>query len=318
MRVRGGREAQHGEAVRGGGMDALGLVRHLRGRYKHEAVEAALDEGLLGGAEMAKMHGIESSAKKADVHGIEVGHANAGRKPGGDPAPASAASFARRLRRNSASLPFMHFNTFLFDLDGTLIDHFAAIYRCYCHTMEQLGLPKPTNAKVRAAVGGGLENAFSRLLPPEHQTDGLRIFNDYWEKIMLEDVVLMPGALELLQSLHARGAVLTVCSNKLGSSSRPVCEALGLTPLLSAVVGAKDTPWLKPDPRLTAYMLQLVGGEAGSSLLVGDSPFDVQAAHNGGLKAWCVTTGTHSAEQLLVAGADAVYPGLTELGRDLL
>jgi phosphoglycolate phosphatase len=212
----------------------------------------------------------------------------------------------------------MRFRSFLFDLDGTLIDHFTAIYRCYAHTMERLGLPKPTYAQVRSAVGGGLENAFSRLLPAEHQKDGLQIFNAYWEKIMLEDLKLMPGALELLQSLHDRGAGLAVCSNKLGTSSRPVCQALGLTPLLRAVVGAKDTPWLKPDPRFTAHMLQLVGGDADSCLMVGDSPFDVQAAHNGGLKAWCVTTGTHNADQLRAAGADAVYPGLPELGRDLM
>jgi phosphoglycolate phosphatase len=65
-------------------------------------------------------------------------------------------------------------------------------------------------------------------------------------------------------------------------------------------------------------MVQLLGASAESCLAVGDSPFDVQAAHNGGLKAWCVTTGTHSAPQLLAAGADAVYPGLAELGRDLV
>jgi len=211
----------------------------------------------------------------------------------------------------------MRFRTFFFDLDGTLIDHFAAIHRCYSHTMEQLGLTKPTPAQVRAAVGGGLENAFSRLVPPEHRAEGLRIFNEYWETIMLDDVKLMPGAFDLLQALHSRGAVLAVWSNKLGSSSRPVCQALGLTPFLRAVVGAKDTPWLKPDPRFTAHMVQLVGGEIDSCLLVGDSPFDVQAAHNGGFKAWCVTTGTHSAAQLQAAGADAVYPGLPELGRDL-
>jgi phosphoglycolate phosphatase len=211
----------------------------------------------------------------------------------------------------------MLFRTFLFDLDGTLIDHFAAIHRCYSHTMEQLGLPRPTYAQVRAAVGGGLENAFSKLLPAEHQAGGLRIFNAYWEKIMLEDLKALPGSLELLQSLHARGAVLAVCSNKLGTSSRPVCDALGFTPYLRAVVGAKDTPWLKPDPRFMAHMLELVGGQADSSLMVGDSPFDVLAGHNGGMKAWCVTTGTHDAAQLRAAGADAVYPGLPELGRDL-
>jgi phosphoglycolate phosphatase len=212
----------------------------------------------------------------------------------------------------------MRFREFLFDLDGTLIDQFAGIHRCYSYTMEQLGLPKPTLAQVRAAVGGGLENGFSQLVPPEHRVEGLRIYHDYWEKIMLDDVKLLPGALELLQSLHERGAVLAVLSNKLGSSSRPICQALGLTPYLRAVVGAKDTPWLKPDPGLTQHMVQLLGASAESCLAVGDSPFDVQAAHNGGLKAWCVTTGTHSAPQLLAAGADAVYPGLAELGRDLV
>jgi phosphoglycolate phosphatase len=48
-------------------------------------------------------------------------------------------------------------------------------------------------------------------------------------------------------------------------------------------------------------------------MLVGDSPFDVMAAHNGGFPCWCVTTGTHDAEQLRAAAADAVFPDLFEL-----
>ena len=48
-------------------------------------------------------------------------------------------------------------------------------------------------------------------------------------------------------------------------------------------------------------------------MLIGDSPFDVMAAHNGGFPCWCVTTGTHDAAQLRAAKADAVFGDLFAL-----
>ena len=50
----------------------------------------------------------------------------------------------------------MPYRTVLFDLDGTLLDHFAAIHRCHAYTMKRLGLPEPTLAQVHAAVGAGV------------------------------------------------------------------------------------------------------------------------------------------------------------------
>src|SRR6185369_6382689 len=139
-----------------------------------------------------------------------------------------------------------HFTTFLFDLDGTLIDHFAAIHRCHVHTMKQLGLPPPTLAQVRAAVGGGLETAIERLAGPRHVAAAIPIYRAYWETILLDDVTLLPGARELLTALRARGAKIGVFTNKLGSSSRLICEHLGIASLLDGNFGAKDTAWIKP------------------------------------------------------------------------
>jgi phosphoglycolate phosphatase len=207
----------------------------------------------------------------------------------------------------------MRFRAFLFDLDGTLIDHFTAIHRCYVHTLAQFGRPAPTLAQVRAAVGGGLENALAKFFPAPERPAALRIYRAYWDRTMLDDVTLMPGARELLDRLHARGAGLAVITNKLGSSSRLICDHLGISPLLRAVVGDQDTPWMKPRPEFTAHVLEKLGAAAADSLLVGDSPYDVQAAHNGGVAAWCVTTGTHTAPELRAAQAEAVYPGLGEL-----
>lgn len=206
---------------------------------------------------------------------------------------------------------------FLFDLDGTLIDHFAAIHRCYAHTLEKMGLPAPTPAQVRAAVGGGIENSLSKFLPRERMAEGMAIYREFWDRTMLERVDLMPGALELVRELHDRGAVQAVLTNKLGDSSRLICDKLGLTPYLVAVVGAKDTAWLKPEARLTAHVLALMGAKPEEAVLIGDSPFDVAAAHAGRIPAWCVITGTHSRAELQEHHADRVFADLWEVGRAL-
>ncbi len=211
----------------------------------------------------------------------------------------------------------MRFRTVLFDLDGTLVDHFAAIGRSHTHTMLSLGLPAPTAARVRAAVGGGLENALAQLVGPARVAEALPIYRAYWDATLLDDVVLLPGARELLATLRADGVRTAVLTNKLGASARQICDHLALTPLLDAVVGAQDTPWLKPDPALTRQVLAQLGAEAATTLFVGDSPYDVQTAHQAGLPCWCVTTGTHTAEQLGPAGADQIFSGLAAMALGL-
>ena len=209
------------------------------------------------------------------------------------------------------------FQTYLFDLDGTLIDHFAAIHRAHSHTLQQLGFPAPTSEEVRSAVGGGLERAIGRLAGPDRIDEALAIYRPYWSATMLDDVVLFPGARELLERLHASGATLAVLTNKHGPSSRLICQHLGIAPLLRGVYGAGDTPWLKPQSEFTHHALEELGAKAATTLLVGDSPWDVEAAKNSGFPSWCVTTGTHTADELSTAGADRVFPDLITLNREL-
>lgn len=202
------------------------------------------------------------------------------------------------------------YRTLLLDLDGTLVDAFTTIRRAYCHVLPQFGRPEPTVEQVRRAVGGGLENAMRHFLPEELIAEAVRRHLAYTDEILLDDVTLMPGALELVRAQHAAGVALAAFTNKRGDHSRRVCAHLGVTPFLRGVFGAKDTPWLKPQPEFAAHVLGQLGGSPESTLLIGDSPFDVQAAHHGGFACWCVTTGTHDASQLHAAGADGVHPDL--------
>jgi phosphoglycolate phosphatase len=211
----------------------------------------------------------------------------------------------------------MRLATVLFDLDGTLIDHFKAIHRCHAYTMKQLGLTEPTMAQVRAAVGGGVELAVERLVGPALKAAALAIYRPYWDATMLEDVELLAGARELLLLLRQHGIRTAVYTNKHGPSSRLTCAHLGLTELLDGNFGATDTPWLKPDLAFTRHVLIALGANLADTLLVGDSPFDVATSRNAGLGFIGVTTGTHTVVELQAAGADRVCADLFEVAREL-
>lgn len=205
----------------------------------------------------------------------------------------------------------------LFDLDGTLIDHFKAIHRCHTHAMTRLGLPAPTMTQVRAAVGGGLDEAIAKLAGWDLVPKIMPIYKEHWDATHLDDVVLLPGARELLTALRQAGAISTVLTNKRGYAAREVCDHLGLTPLLQGVHGVGDTPWLKPEPRWTRQVLAGLEVQAADSLYVGDSPFDIATARQAGLAFIGVTTGTHTAEELRQAGGERVCADLFAVAREL-
>jgi phosphoglycolate phosphatase len=88
-------------------------------------------------------------------------------------------------------------------------------------------------------------------------------------------------------------------------------------PLLAGVFGALDTPWLKPQPEFAQHALNTLHARAETTCLIGDSPYDIEAGKNAHFPCYCVTTGTHSAAELSVAGANGIFPSLTALGRNV-
>lgn len=220
------------------------------------------------------------------------------------------------------------FRTVFFDLDGTLLDHFEAIHRAHCHTRRHFGLSEPTMDEVHRAVGAGVDVAVKRIFAdrPDLVPQALPVYKAFWDENMLDGVHLLPGARELLEELNRAGVRCAVLTNKHGPSSRKVCDHLGVTPLLAGIFGAADTPWLKPQNEFTAHALNTLGdSEAASRVgkpggvpgvcLVGDSIYDAQTGVNAGFPCYCVTTGTHTAEELRNAGASGVYADLPEVAR---
>ncbi len=205
-------------------------------------------------------------------------------------------------------------NAVLLDLDGTLIDHFNVIYRCYVYAQKKIGLNPVDFDTVKRTIGGSVPVTLERLIGKEKLSEALIHFQEHFDEIFLEDIVIYPGVCWILHSLKERGYKTAVFTNKGGDSSRQLCAHMKIDCYLDAIVGHGDTPYRKPDREFTQYILTQLNTTPDDCCLIGDSPFDIAAATAVDMIGYAVTTGTHTREPLIDAGAEGVYPDLFALG----
>jgi phosphoglycolate phosphatase len=204
----------------------------------------------------------------------------------------------------------------LFDLDGTLIDHFSAIHRGVVHAQRQLGLAESDYDTVRSTVGGSVPITLAKLCGEEHVEAAIPHFRAHFAEIMYDDVAIIPGADWLLKELKTKGRKLGVFTNKYETHAEAILEHLGLASYLDVIVGTgHGHGYRKPDPRFTMEALERMDCASDETAMIGDSPYDFAAAQAGCVHCYLVATGSHSAAQLSEAtGSPHIYGDLRELG----
>jgi len=83
--------------------------------------------------------------------------------------------------------------TVLFDLDGTLVDNFEAIHRCYDDVMGMMGLPSVTLEEIRRAVGGSVNVTVVKLAGEANAPTATRLFREHFPSVMFHGLRAYPG-----------------------------------------------------------------------------------------------------------------------------
>ena len=192
----------------------------------------------------------------------------------------------------------------ILDFDGTLADTAGVIITTMQATIRELGLPERTDEQCAAMIGLRLTEIPAALYP-ECTIDGdlyAQTYRRLFHIFNTEDAVtLYPNVMETLEELKKRGIVLTIASSRSRSSLVEYVERLGLSSLISLVVGADDVCNGKPDPEAVIMTLGKFGFIQEEAIVVGDTEYDIRMGINAGTKTCAVTYGNGTRESLAEA-----------------
>ncbi len=204
-----------------------------------------------------------------------------------------------------------------FDLDGTLIDSTDAIVDSFQHAFATLGETVPERKRIVETISVPLEEQF-RLLSAKHPVQAAEVYRAHYNVEAPEKTVLLPGARASLTRLKEAGLKLGIATSKRRSSAEIILEHLDVLSLFDACVGPEDVNHPKPHPESLHLVMQLLDIRPNAMVFIGDSSYDVEAAHAAGIPCFCVTTGYSEASELLSYKPAGVFEGLEAVAEQIL
>jgi len=188
-----------------------------------------------------------------------------------------------------------------FDWDGTLMDSEARIVTCLQAAFVDLALPAPSHAAARDIIGLGLEESMLRLYPTADATLCANLIERYRQHFLVTNPTrsqLFAGVREALEQLAAHGYLLAVATGKSRVGLNLALAETDLNGFFHATRCADET-CSKPNPQMLFDIMDELGVRPAATLMVGDTEYDLQMAHNAGTAAVAVCCGVHSSERLL-------------------
>ncbi len=213
-------------------------------------------------------------------------------------------------------------SAFLFDLDGTLVDSVYQHVLAWRKALEKAGIELSVwRIHRRVGMSGGLfVNALlretGRRLGKQKAADVQR-----WQAAayarMATQVRPLPGARELLAYLSKAGIPWAIASSGKMESAGLGLKVFGVDPQKAVVVTRDQVRYAKPDPDLFLTAAEQLGAKIGTSIVVGDSVWDLLAARRASALGVALLSGGYDQSELERAGAYRVYEDPADLLRHL-
>lgn len=200
----------------------------------------------------------------------------------------------------------------VFDCDGTLVDSQASICLAMEHCFDAHSLVPPDRAAIRRIVGLSLVEAMARLVPEGeaalHEAMATAYKDAYFALRTagrIEDEPLYEGVAETIAALDAAGWMLGVATGKSDRGLLRVLEHHGLRHHFVTLQTADRHP-SKPHPSMVEAAMAEAGAGPETTVMIGDTSFDMAMARAAGAHALGVAWGYHPAAELTAAGAHHV------------
>jgi phosphoglycolate phosphatase len=210
------------------------------------------------------------------------------------------------------------YSTYIFDLDGTLLDTLTDLAASCNYALRTHGMPEHSIDDVRRFVGNGVRKLMERAIPEgEANPDFEATFATFREHYMhhsLDTTKPYPGIMETLSELKARGCRLAVVSNKMMAATVELCKHF-FPDTIEVAIGENEAEGIckKPAPDTVYAALRKLGVSKDDAVYVGDSDVDIQTAANSGLPCISVLWGFRDRDFLIQHGAKTFISAPSEL-----
>lgn len=207
------------------------------------------------------------------------------------------------------------FDLIVFDWDGTLMDSEAKIVGCMQAAAVDVGIPDPGTEAIRDIIGLGLSEAMQVLFPEQTTIRRAELVEGYRRHFLEFDTTetpLFPGVRQGLTKLAEHGYLLAIATGKARRGLNRVLDDTGMRHLFTSSRCA-DEAFSKPHPKMLDDILDETGIDAGRTLMVGDTVYDMEMARNAQVAGLAVSYGVHARERLLNCGALACLDSFPEV-----
>jgi phosphoglycolate phosphatase len=202
--------------------------------------------------------------------------------------------------------------SFIFDLDGTLVDTAPDLLGALNAVLLREGRPAVDISDLRHLVGHGARAMLVEAMnmtgaaAPDDRLSGLfDAFITHYRAHIADESRTFPDVEATLAQLVASGARLGVLSNKPQELCDQLLAALDLAKYFTAIHGAGRYAYTKPDARVFHHVVEELGGPDAKSIMIGDSATDVATARAAGAPVIVLTYG-YTPEPAHLLGGDAV------------
>ena len=198
------------------------------------------------------------------------------------------------------------YNTYIFDLDGTLLSTLGDLAASCNYALRTNGMPERTVDEVRRFVGNGVKKLMERAIPgglDNYKFD--KTYADFRQHYMqhnLDTTKPYDGVMEMLEELRKRGKKVAVVSNKFYAATQELCRYF-FGDLVPVAIGEREDIRKKPAPDTVLEAMRQLGVTAERAVYIGDSDVDIDTARNSGMPCISVLWGFRDKEFLLEHGA---------------
>ena len=202
----------------------------------------------------------------------------------------------------------------IFDIDGTLVDSNDAHAQSWVETFAEAGYDVPFDV-VRPLIGMGADKLLPKTVGIRHDSDkGKKLIkrrSEIFRQKYLPNLRPLDGSRALVLRVRSDGLKPIVATSAKDDELKSLLEAAEVADLMEEKATASDARKSKPDPDIVEAAIEESGIEAANLVMIGDTPYDIEAAGRAGIRAIGFRSGGWGDEAL--RGAVEIYDGPADL-----